>query len=93
MKYHANHGKYFMQMFFMVNGKIALCVVDYHSTFPIVKKVNSVSADNLVQMTKLILAGYRLPKKIILDAGKNFLSETLNAFWKKMNIQQMIAIS
>ena len=34
----------------MVNGKTLLCTVDYHSKFPILKKVHSLSADDLVQM-------------------------------------------
>ena len=47
---------------FMINGKTLLYVVDYHSKFPIVKKVNDLSADSLVQMAKLIIAEYGLPK-------------------------------
>ena len=39
---------------FMINGKTLLWIVDYHSKFPIVKQVNSLSADDVVQMTKLI---------------------------------------
>ena len=44
----------------MIYGKTLLCIVDYHSKFLIVKK--SLSADELVQMTKLIFAEYGFPK-------------------------------
>ena len=54
---------------FMINGKTILCIVDHHSKFPKVKKVNSLSADDLMQMAKLICATYGLPKKIISDLG------------------------
>ena len=33
---------------FMINGKTLLCVVDYDSQFPEVKKVNSLSTDSTV---------------------------------------------
>ena len=33
---------------FMVNNKTLQCTVDYYSKFPIVKKVGSLSADDLV---------------------------------------------
>ena len=49
---------------FMIYGKTLLCIVDYYSKFPIVKKVNSLSADNLVQMAKLIFAEYGFQRKL-----------------------------
>ena len=60
---------------FMINGEILLCIVDYHSKFPIVKKVNSLSADDLVRMTNLILAESGLPEKNVSDADTNFTAE------------------
>ena len=48
----------------MINSKTLLCTVDYHIEFPIVKKVKSLSADNLVEMTKLIFAEYGHPKTL-----------------------------
>ena len=50
---------------FVVSNKTLLCIVDYHSKFHIVKKVNSLSADDLVQITKLIFADYGLLKKTV----------------------------
>ena len=47
---------------FVINNKTHLCIVDYHSKFPIVKNVNSLSADNQMQTAKLIFAEYGLPK-------------------------------
>ena len=45
---------------FMINGKTLLCMVDYHSKIPIVEKVNRLSADDLVQMAKLIFAEFQM---------------------------------
>ena len=52
-----------------------MCIVDYCSKFPVMKKVSSLAAGELVQMAKMIFAEYELPK-IISDVGKNFTSET-----------------
>ena len=65
---------------FIINNKTLLWIVDYHSKLPIVKTVNSLSADILLQMNKLIFAEYGLPKKIIPDAGKNLHLRCSNIF-------------
>ena len=75
---------------FMIKGKNLLCSVDYHSKFPIIKKVKSLSAGNLVEATKLIFVEYGLLKKIVSDVGTNCTAETFNDFCSKMNIMQTI---
>ena len=65
---------------FMINGKTFMCIADYYSKFSIVKIVNSLLADDLVQITKLIFAEYGLSKKIISDMGTNFMADTFKAF-------------
>ena len=90
MKYHAGHGAVVGTDIFMLNGKTLSSIVDYHSKFPIVKKVNSLSADDLVQTTKLIFAEYSLPKKFVSDVDTDFTADAFKAFCTKMNIQQAI---
>ena len=63
-----------------------LCIVDYHSKFSIEKRVNSLSVDDLVQMTKLISADYVLLKKTVSNAGTHFISETFKDFYRKQSI-------
>ena len=60
----------------MINGKSLLYIVDYYSKFPTVKKVNSLSANDVVQMAKLTFAEYGLPKKTASDVGTNFMAKT-----------------
>ena len=81
------------QHVFIINNRVLLHIVDYHSKFPIAKKVNSLSADDLLQMTKLIFAEYRLLKKTVYAADTNFTSETCKDFYRHMNIQQTITSS
>ena len=46
---------------FTLNNKHYLCIVDYHSKFPIIKKAEDLSADSLILTWKLFLqsAGYQ----------------------------------
>ena len=64
----------------MIYNKMLLHIVDYYSKFPVVKKVGSHAADDLVQMTKIIFAEYGLPEQIISDAGISFISEKFRHF-------------
>ena len=68
---------------FMIDGNTLFCIVDYHSKLPIVKKVNSLSTDDLVQTTKLNFAECMLSKKIVSDVGTNFISKTFkDSCWR-----------
>ena len=78
---------------FMFNNKTSLCIFDFDSKFPIVKKIAGLSADDLVQITKIICAEYGMSKKIILDAETCFTSETFKEICRKMNTQQSITSS
>ena len=60
---------------FILNNKHYLCIIDYHSKFLLIKKIDDLSADSLLIMCKVIFAEYRLPKKIISDSGGNFISD------------------
>ena len=46
-----------------------LWIVDYHSKFPVIKKTEGLSTDNLILACKIIFSKYDLPKKIMSDAG------------------------
>ena len=69
-----------------INNKTLHCIVHYCSKFPILKKVNSHSADDLVKMTKQTFAEYLLPKKIVSDVDTNCQSEMFKYFCKQMSI-------
>ena len=65
-----------------------LYIVDYYSNFPTVKKVGSLSADDLVQTAKKTFAEYDCLKGIISDVDMNFTLETFRSFWRHVNIKQ-----
>ena len=60
---------------FTLNNKHYLCIVDYHSKFPVIKKTEDLSGYNLILMCNIIFAEYGLPKKIMSDSGSSFISD------------------
>ena len=48
---------------FQLNKKNYLCVIDYHSKFPIVKKIKGLSADSLISTFKVVFSEYSITKK------------------------------
>ena len=47
---------------FMINNKNLLCIVDYYSNVPVLKKVESLLTKDLIQATKVVFAESSLPK-------------------------------
>ena len=65
---------------FTINNKHYLCILDYHSKFPVVKQVEGFSTDNLINACKIISSEYGMSSKIVSDAGTNTVSETSKIF-------------
>ena len=55
-------------MFSVKNNKL-MCIVYYYSKFPIVKKGDGISADDLIRAAKFVFVEFVLPKKIFSDTG------------------------
>ena len=60
---------------FHYNNKNYLCIVDYHSKFPIIKRLEGLSAENLINTVKIIFVEYGIPHKLMSDADTNFISD------------------
>ena len=70
-----------------------LCIVDYHSKFPVIKETEHLSANSLMMKCKIIFSEYGLPKKIMSNADDNFSSNKFKTFCKKLNIEQAVLSS
>ena len=68
---------------FILNNKKYPYTVDYHSKFPIMKKAEDMLADSLILEYKVVFSEYGLPKKIMSDAGGNFISDKFQAVLQK----------
>ena len=68
-----------------------LCVVDYNSKFPIVRKLQGLSAEHLISAVSYIFAEYGIPRKLMSDAGTTFVSKKFRHFFKSINIKQAVS--
>ena len=58
---------------FHFKNKHYLCIVDDNSKFPVIKRLEGLSADNLINVVKTIFNEYGIPCKHMSDAGTNFV--------------------
>ena len=70
---------------FYFKNKHYLCIVDYNSKFPVIKRLEGLSADNLIKMVKTIFPKYGIPRKLMSDMGTNFVSDKFWQFCKLDN--------
>ena len=76
---------------FQINNKNYLCIVDYHSKFLVIKRMEGLSAENLITTVKIIFAEYGILQRLMSDAGSNFVSEKFRSFCGSLNIQQAVS--
>ena len=76
-------------LYIINNEKKNLCIVDYYSKFPALRKVRSMSAKDLIQAIKAIFTEFGLCKKLVSDAGMYFVLEQFKEFCRCLNIDQV----
>ena len=70
-----------------------LCVVDCNSKFPVIKWLEGLSAENFINTIKIIFTEYDISRKIMSDAGTNFVSNRFWQFWKTINVEQAVSLA
>ena len=58
---------------FTINNKYYPSIVDYYTKLPVIKQVEGLSANNLIQTCTTIFSEYGLTSRIVSDAGTNIL--------------------
>ena len=76
---------------FHFNNKNYLCIVDYHSKFPVIKRMEGLSTASLITKPKVTFAEYGIPCKIMSDAGTNFVSDKFRKFCSRLNIEPAVS--
>ena len=76
---------------FHFKNKHYLCIVDYNSKFPVIKRLEGLSVENLINTVKIIFAEYGIPQKIMSDMGTNFVADRFWQFCKSINVEQVIS--
>ena len=77
---------------FQLNNKNYLCIVDYHSKFLVIKKMEVLSAENLIAAVKIIFADYGVLHRLMSNAGSNFVSEKFRSFYSSVNIAEAVSL-
>ena len=75
---------------FQLNNKNYLCIFDYHSKFPVIKRMEGLSAASLIAVVKIIFAEYGILHRLMSEAGCNFISEKFINFCNSHNIKQAV---
>ena len=68
-----------------------LCVVDYNSKYPIVRRLQGLLAEHLINAVTAVFAKYGILQKRMSDVGTNFVSEKFRQFCKSINIEQAVS--
>ena len=77
---------------FTLHNRNYFCILDYHSNFPVIKKMEDLSAaDSLIRTHRIIISEYGLPKKLMSDVGGNFISDKFKRFCQNINIEQAVS--
>ena len=78
---------------FHLNNKNYLCIIDYHSKFPVIKRMQGLPAESLIATIKFIFVEYGIPHRLMSDAGSNFVSEKFRSFCSSLNIELAVSSS
>ena len=72
---------------FYVQKQPYLCIVDYFSKFPIVRRMERERSTDVVDILKDVFSEYGIPRCIVSDAGSNFTSEEFKTFARRLGIK------
>ena len=76
---------------FHFNNKNCLYIVDYQSKFPVIKRLEGLSTENLIATAKVIFAEYGIHCKLMSDAGTIFISDRFRKLCSSLNIKQAVS--
>ena len=76
---------------FHLNNKNYLCIIDYHIKFPVIKRMEGLSAESLITTIKVTFVEYGIPHRLMSDASSNFVSEKFRSFCSSLNIEQAVS--
>ena len=78
---------------FHFNNVNYLCVVDYNSKFPIIRRLQALSVEHLISAVTTIFSEYDILQKIMSDAGTNFVSERFRQLCRSINVEQAVSLA
>ena len=76
---------------FHLNNKNYLCITDYHSKFPLIKRIEGLSTESVIATTKVIFAEYGILHRLMSDVGTNFILEKFRRLCSRLNIEKAVS--
>ena len=73
---------------FSIDNETLLCIIDYYTKFPVMKRAERLSADDIIRTTKVLFAEFGLPKKFESDSGMRLVLHQLKQFCRQLNKDQ-----
>ena len=70
-----------------------MCTVHYYPKCPVIKKTDDLPGDCLIRVVMIVFVKFGLQKKLMSDAGTNYISERFRQFCRQLNIEQAITSS
>ena len=78
---------------FHFNNINYLCVVDYNSKFPIIRKLQGLLAEHLINAVSAIFIEHGIPQNLMSDTGTKFVPEKFRHFSKSINVEQVASLA
>lgn len=66
-----------------------LMLVDYYSSFPVVRKLSTTTASNMINNMKAIMSEYGIPDMIISDSGSQYTSTEFHKFSEEYGFEHV----
>ena len=76
---------------FHLNNKNYLYIIDYHSKFPVIKRMEGLSTESLNATTMVTFAEYGIPHRLMSETGTNLIPEKFKSFCSRFNIVQTLS--
>ena len=78
---------------FHLSNKNYSCIIDYHSKFPVIKRMEGLSTESLSTTMKVIFVECSIPHRLMSDTGTNFVSEKFRGYCSRLTIEQAVPSS
>ena len=78
---------------FTINNNHYLCILDYHSKFPVIKQAERLRTDSLIETLNIMFSECMMPSKIVLDIGTNFTQGKFENFCSCLSLHYVVLLA
>jgi len=74
---------------FFCGNENYLLLIDYYSKFPVVRKLSTISSQQVIETMKSVFEDQGIPSKIVSDRGSQYMSDEFSQFCTEYGIQHV----